>query len=79
MISTEEYVFALSHMFFQDKAWTKNEILERMNEKIYHLHSFVHFSGLFHICHFARIATPINKGSNSAEGLCIESSMFTAI
>ena len=30
---SEEYVFALSHMFFHDKAWMKNEILERMNKK----------------------------------------------
>ena len=26
----------------------KNEILERMNEKRNRLHSFAHFSGLFH-------------------------------
>ena len=26
----------------------KNEILERMNEKINYLHSFAHFYGLFH-------------------------------
>ena len=35
-------------MFFHDKAWLKNEILERMNEKRNHLHSFAHFSRLFH-------------------------------
>ena len=29
----EEYVFAISHMFFHDKAWTKKEALERMKEK----------------------------------------------
>ena len=57
----EEYVFALSHMFFHGKARMKNEILERMNEKRNHCivsrtfpGSFTtywavsQFSGLFH-------------------------------
>ena len=32
ILGCEEYLFALSHMFFHDKA-CENEILERMNEK----------------------------------------------
>ena len=44
----EEYVFAVSHMLFHDKALMKNEIREHTNEKLNHLHSFAHFSGLFH-------------------------------
>ena len=54
-LNWRKYVFALSHMFFHYKAWMKNEIFERMNEKINHLHSFAHFfralskfSRLFH-------------------------------
>ena len=40
----EEYVFAISHVFFH-KAWMKNEILERINEKKRnHLQSSAHFS-----------------------------------
>ena len=41
-------VFALSHVFFYDKACLINETLEHMKEKRNHLHSFAHFSGLFH-------------------------------
>ena len=36
------------YMFFHGKARMEKEILERMNEKRNHLHSFALFSGLFH-------------------------------